>query len=186
MAIDSKFDKSSFDLPIPGPSQKSEEINEEINEEMVAQRKLLDQHVGENSLIIFNIDQKIVLLKESMDPSLLQPIDFATIDEVPIFPGCENADDKRTCFNHKIMQHISKNFRYPQEAQDKGIQGKVYVHFMIDETGGITEIEAEGPDTLLEEEVVRIIKKLPKMIPGKQQGKPVIVPFSIAITFKLQ
>ncbi len=113
MAIDSKFNKRSFDLPTPVSSLNSEEIYNE----MVAKRKLLAQQVGENHPTILNLDQKIALLKESINPSLLQPIDFATIDVVPIFPGCENAEDKRACFNEKMIQHVSKNFNYPQEAQ---------------------------------------------------------------------
>lgn len=113
-------------------------------------------------------------------------ISFANIDEVPIFPGCENSEDIRACFNEKIMQHVSKNFRYPEAAQEKGIQGKVYANFIIDEQGNITEIKKRGPDKLLEDEVERIIMRLPKLVAGKHAGKAVRVPFSLPITFKLQ
>jgi len=111
---------------------------------------------------------------------------FASIEHVPIFPGCENVDDKRSCFNDKIQLHISKNFRYPMEAQEAGIQGRVSVMFTISSIGTIENINMRGPDKLLEDEVERIIKKLPKMIPGKNKGVAVNVPFSIPVTFKLQ
>ena len=113
-------------------------------------------------------------------------VPFAVIEEVPIFPGCEDAIDKRACFNEKIQRHISKNFRYPLEAQEKGIQGRVSILFVIREDGSIGGLRMRGPDKLLEDEAARIISKLPQMSPGKQKGNAVQVPFSIPITFKLQ
>lgn len=67
-----------------------------------------------------------------------------------------------------------------------GIQGRVYVNFVIGKDGNISNIRMRGPDKNLENEANRIISKLPKMTPGKQRGKAVRVPFSIPITFKLQ
>ncbi|MEG3657527.1 M56 family metallopeptidase [Arenibacter palladensis] len=113
-------------------------------------------------------------------------VPFAVVDEVPVFPGCEEATDPRTCFNEKIQRHIGKNFRYPEEAQEKGIQGRVNVMFTIQEDGSIGNVRMRGPDKLLEDEAARIISLLPQMAGGTYQGKPVSVPFSIPITFKLQ
>ncbi|WP_282112707.1 TonB family protein [Maribacter stanieri] len=111
---------------------------------------------------------------------------FTVVEEVPIFPGCENSHDKRACFNEKIQKHISKHFNYPQAAQDANIEGRVNIMFNINEDGNIDNLRMRGPDTLLEKEAARIISKLPKMTPGKQLGKVVNVPFSIPIQFKLQ
>ena len=127
--------------------------------------------------------------KETIDNTSLkssQNFAFAEVDEVPIFPGCEDADDKRACFNEKIQKHISKHFNYPQAAQDANIEGRVNTMFMISSEGTIENIKMRGPDKLLENEVERIINRLPKMTPGKQLGKPVNVPFSIPVQFKLQ
>jgi protein TonB len=66
-----------------------------------------------------------------------------------------------------------------------GIQGRVYVNFIISKEGLITNVRMRGPDKNLEKEAARIISKLPKMTPGKQRGRPVRVPFSIPITFRL-
>ena len=112
-------------------------------------------------------------------------VPFATIDEVPVFPGCENAADKRQCFNEKIVEHIKKHFRYPEEAQQMGIQGRVSVLFTIGTNGEISSIKKRGPDEVLENEAVRIIERLPKMEPGKHKGEVVKVPFAIPITFRL-
>ncbi|MDT7829408.1 M56 family metallopeptidase [Pricia sp. S334] len=113
-------------------------------------------------------------------------VPFGVVEEVPVFPGCENAADPRACFQEKMQKHISKYFRYPDDAQKQGIQGRVSVMFTIDEQGAITDIRKRGPHPLLEDETVRIIEKLPQMQPGKSKEKPVRVPFSIPITFKLQ
>ncbi|WP_282049138.1 M56 family metallopeptidase [Maribacter aquivivus] len=111
---------------------------------------------------------------------------FAVVDEVPIFPGCEYSVDKRACFNDNILQHISNNFNYPEAAHEAGIQGRVSAMFLITSEGTIENIKLRGPDKLLEDEVERIIKRLPNMKPGKQRGKTVNVPFSIPVNFKLQ
>ncbi|MDA8850633.1 TonB family protein [Flavobacteriaceae bacterium] len=115
-------------------------------------------------------------------------VPFAIIEDVPIFPGCEEVakSKRRDCFQEKMNKHIVKNFRYPDIAQEMGIQGRVYVNFVIATDGSIQEIRMRGPDKNLEKEAQRIISKLPKMIPGKQRGRPVRVPFSIPITFRLQ
>lgn len=113
-------------------------------------------------------------------------VPFAVVDEVPIFPGCENASDKRACFNDKLQVHIGKNFKYPQAAQDANIEGRVSAMFMITSRGTIENVKMRGPDKLLEEEVERIIKRLPKMTAGEHNGESVDVPFSIPVTFKLQ
>ena len=102
-------------------------------------------------------------------------------------PGCERVkkSERRKCFQEQMNKHIRKNFRYPDIAQDMGIQGRVYVSFIINKDGSIGNIRERGPDKNLEKEAHRIISKLPRMIPGKQRGRAVRVPFSIPITFKL-
>ena len=102
--------------------------------------------------------------------------------------SCERVpkSQRRACFQTNIQKHINKNFRYPEIAQEMGIQGRVFVQFIIDKDGSIVGIRTRGPDKNLEKEAQRIIGKLPTMTPGKQRGRPVRVPFSIPITFKLQ
>ena len=115
-------------------------------------------------------------------------VPFAVIEDVPVFPGCENVDKDqlRNCFQEQMNKHIRRNFRYPEISQEMGIQGRVLVNFIISEDGSITNIRMRGPDKNLEGEAKRIISLLPAMIPGKQRGRPVRVPFSIPIVFRLQ
>jgi TonB family protein len=114
-----------------------------------------------------------------------EKVPFGLVEQVPVFPGCENAEDTRACFNQHMQEHIRKNFRYPQEAIDQGIQGRVNILFTIDQSGKVTGIRKRGPSEYLENEAVRIIEKLPQMKPGMQQGAAVQVPYSIPITFSL-
>ncbi|NKI30736.1 energy transducer TonB [Muricauda sp. DJ-13] len=114
-----------------------------------------------------------------------QSVPFAVIDRVPVFPGCENVLDSKACFQEKIQEHIRKHFNYPKIAQELNIQGRVSVMFTIAQNGTIENIRKRGPHKLLEDEVERIIKRLPKMKPGIHKGQLVKVPFSIPVTFKL-
>lgn len=113
-------------------------------------------------------------------------VNWVTIEEVPIFPGCENETDKRACFGKMMQQHISKVFRYPELEREMGIQGSVNVLFDINKDGSIGDIRMRGPNKNLEHEAARIIGKLPTMVPGKQRNQNVKVSFAIPITFKLQ
>ena len=107
---------------------------------------------------------------------------------VPVFPGCEKLSEikKRECFQDKMNRHIAQNFRYPEIAQKKGIQGRVIIQFVVGKDGNVGGIKTRGPDPILEKEAVRIISLLPKIKPGEMEGRKVRVPFSTAITFKLQ
>lgn len=126
--------------------------------------------------------------QESEDNEETLTVPFATIEEVPVFPGCEDNSkkDMRQCFQEMMQKHVAMNFRYPEEAFKKKIQGRVSAMFVIDIDGTITSIKTHGPNPILEEETRRIITLLPKMKAGKQAGKAVRVPFAIPITFKLR
>ena len=143
------------------------------------------------------LDDNFSFLIEEKDFKFLNPVitnfifhnekvPFSVIDQVPVFPGCESAADKRACFQENIQNHIRKHFNYPLEAQEQNIQGRVSIMITIQEDGTIGNIEKRGPHALLENEAVRIIERLPKMEPGKHKGKVVSVPFAIPITFRLQ
>ncbi len=134
-------------------------------------------------------DQEEVIEEvEVVEEELAEEVPFAIIEEVPTFPGCEKLakSERRSCFQERMDRHVRRTFRYPEIAQEMGIQGRVYVQFIIDEKGNITNIQLRGPDKNLEKEARWIIEKLPKMIPGIQRGRAVRVPFSYPITFRLQ
>lgn len=118
----------------------------------------------------------------------LEEIPFILIENAPVFPGCENEKtekDKRACFQEMMQNHIRKHFRYPDVAQELGLEGRVNIMFTIQKNGSIGNVKMRGPHESLEAEAARIISKLPAMTPGKQRGNTVRVPYSIPITFKL-
>lgn len=120
------------------------------------------------------------------EPPIDEIFNILAVEEKPIFPGCEDATDKYVCFQEMMLRHVKKTFDYPDTAKKMGLQGKVSIMFTIQKDGSIGDVKMKGPHDILEEEANRIISKLPKMTPGKQRGKPVKVPFSIPITFRLQ
>ena len=166
--------------PPPLPPPVAPEIIEVVEDEDEVEETVIESTETNEEDIV-----DIVEVAEEEDDD---DIPFAIIEDVPIFPGCEKVDksQRRDCFQEQMNKHIRKNFRYPEIAQEMGIQGRVYVSFIIAKDGQITNITMRGPDKNLEKEAQRIISKLPSMTPGKQRGRPVRVPFSIPITFRLQ
>ena len=167
--------------PPPTPVQATTEI-EIVEDEEEVEETIIESSETDNEEIIEVEDVEIEEEIEEVD------VPFAVIEDVPIFPGCEKVkkSEQRACFQEQINKHIRNNFRYPEIAQEMGIQGRVYVNFIISKDGNITNIRMRGPDKNLEKEAQRIISKLPKMTPGKQRGRAVRVPFSIPIVFRLQ
>lgn len=166
----------------PPPPPAAPEVIEVIEDEEEIEETIIESTETDQEEEIVEVEE-IQVEEEEVDVD----VPFAVIEDVPIFPGCESVpkSQKRDCFQEKMQEHIRKNFRYPEIAQEMGVQGRVNVVFTIDKDGSITNIRMRGPDKNLEAEAMRIIKKLPKMTPGKQRGRAVRVPFSIPITFKL-
>ena len=87
-----------------------------------------------------------------------------------------------------MISHIQRNFNYPAAATDQGIEGKVWVGFIIGKDGKVSNIKMRGPKNgeLLEQEAKRMVSKLPTFTPGKQDGKIVNVEYHIPIKFSLE
>lgn len=194
LAIDSKLTNRSSKSISDFLNNKKESVNNSLKgnyatsryNELVMERQQLLKSADEKNPIIINLDEQLKDLKDSILNNNNGTVPFNWTDEPPVFPGCENSGDIRGCFQKSMQKHIFDNFKYPQEAQEKGIQGRVNIMFTIDELGNITDIRKRGPDKSLEAEAERIIQLLPKLTPGKYDGKIVKTPFSIPITFKLQ
>lgn len=115
-------------------------------------------------------------------------IPFHLVEKIPLFSKCANntLTDKSSCFEQEMINHVSSNFRYPKEAQQRGIEGKVLVKFTIDENGKVANVTKKGPvnGELLEEEAERLIKSLPTFVPGVHNGKTVRVKYALPIIFR--
>jgi protein TonB len=106
---------------------------------------------------------------------------YVIVEEMPVF------DNDETKEFVKFRQYLAKNLRYPEEAAKKGIEGRVYVSFVVDTEGNVTKVKVErGVEPALDNEAIRVIQSSPQWQPGKQRGKNVNVAFTFPIVFALQ
>lgn len=102
---------------------------------------------------------------------------YTVIEQMPQFPGGET----------ELLSYIGKNLKYPVIAQENGIQGKVIVRFVVTKNGSVDKVEVVRQlDPACDREAMRVIRSLPKFIPGKQNGVNVSVWYTLPITFKLE
>ncbi|MDE6535001.1 MAG: energy transducer TonB [Muribaculaceae bacterium] len=102
---------------------------------------------------------------------------FTAVEESPKFPGGDKA----------MYEFLSKNIRYPEMAAQNNIQGRVTTQFVVEKDGSIGEVKVvRGKDPDLDKEAVRVVKSMPKFIPGKMNDKAVRVWYTLPINFKLQ
>lgn len=102
---------------------------------------------------------------------------LTTVDEMPRFPGGEQ----------ELLKFIAKSIKYPRDAQENGVQGRVICSFVVDVEGRVVEPEiVRGVFTSLDNEAKRVIAGMPRWTPGKQDGKTVRVLYTVPITFRLQ
>ena len=102
---------------------------------------------------------------------------FIIVEQMPVFPGGEAA----------LRKFLATEVKYPVIAQENGIQGRVYVKFVIAADGSVTNVEVARPfDPNLDKEAVRVVQSMPKWTPGKQRGKAVKVSYTVPINFVLQ
>lgn len=195
------YDKSNFDLgsvdgifeddelpPItereqkpppqkPPPPEVIEVVEDEI--ELEIELEIDDMETDEDEII--EIEEE-----EEVSDEIFT---FAVVEDKPVFPGCEDVSkaERELCFQQKIGQHLASVFKYPEIAKANGVQGRVFVQFVIDKSGKITDPRVvRGVDKYLDEEALRMVRTLPKTVPAKQRGKPVKMAFTVPIVFKLQ
>ena len=102
---------------------------------------------------------------------------FDVVEQMPSFPGGNSA----------LMQYLSSNIKYPVVAEENGVQGRVVCTFVVERDGSITDVRViRSVDPSLDKEAVRVVKSMPKWIPGKQNGSAVRVKYTVPVTFRLQ
>jgi protein TonB len=105
-----------------------------------------------------------------------EPEIFVSVQEMPEFPGGQTA----------LLQFIAKNLVYPDEAIENNIEGRIFIKFVVTPAGSVGKIELmKGVDPLLDKEAIRVIGTLPKFKPGKQNGEPVSVWYSVPVLFRI-
>src|SRR5690554_517603 len=152
--------------PPPAPTTVIEivEDEKEIEEELVIE----DMEVTE--------DTEIEFIEEVVEDVVEEQI-FTIVEQMPSFPGGDAA----------LMKYLGSSIKYPAIAKDAGIQGTVFVTFVVDEKGDVKDVKvlrSLGGGT--DEEAIRVVRNMPKWTPGKQRGKPVKVQYNLPIRFTLR
>ncbi len=102
---------------------------------------------------------------------------FQVVENMPEFPGGRAA----------LMKYLASNIKYPPYAKEAGIQGRVFINFVVETNGNITNVKVlRGIGGGCDEEAIRVVKSMPKWSPGMQRGKPVRVSFNLPVKFTLQ
>lgn len=118
-------------------------------------------------------NEVVVEEKKAPEPEKI----FTAVEESPKFPGGDA----------ELYKWLNKNIRYPEMAAQNNIQGRVTVQFVVEKNGSVGEVKVvRGKDPDLDKEAVRVVKSLPKFIPGKMNGQSVRVWYTLPINFKLQ
>ena len=199
------FDKSSIDIgkldldadldeeiplidqltppPPPPPPPAAPEVIEIVEDEEEIEETVIESTETDQEEEMEIEDIEIEEVYEDVE------VPFSVIENVPEYPGCEKGTntEKRKCMSAKIAKFVQRKFN-TDLAGDLGLSGRqrISVIFKIDKTGNVTGVRSRAPHPRLEKEAARVINMLPKMKPGRQRGKAVVVPYSLPITFQVQ
>ena len=169
--------------PPPPPPPPAPEVIEIVEDEEEVEETVIESTETDQEEEIDIEDLDVEEVEEDVE------VPFAVIENVPLFPGCERGNNakKRKCMSEKIAKFVQRKFN-TELAGDLGLSGRqrISVIFKIDKSGNVTGVRARAPHPRLEKEAQRVINLLPKMQPGKQRGKAVIVPYSLPIIFQVQ
>ena len=123
---------------------------------------------------VLKVNEKVV---DEVPPAVEETKIFEVVEQMPSFPGGDAA----------LMQFLSKNIKYPVVAEENGIQGRVIATFVVERDGSISDVKVvKSVDPSLDKEAIRVLKSMPKWIPGKQNGSAVRVKYTVPVTFRLQ
>lgn len=115
-------------------------------------------------------DNKVVVQQEEKEQI------FEHVEQMPEFPGGQT----------ELMKFLGEKIKYPVIAQEQGIQGTVVLRFVVGKDGSVSDVQVvRSLDPSCDKEAIRVVKSMPKWVPGKQNGRPVLVYFTVPVRFKL-
>ena len=154
--------------PPPPPPPQAVQLEIVDDEEEVEEIEIEETEIEE--------DMEVEIVEFEEEPEE-EPQIFTIVENMPSFPGGEA----------KLFEYLGKNIKYPAMAKDAGIQGIVYVNFVVYEDGSIKDVKVlRGIGGGCDEEALRVVKSMPKWTPGKQRGKAVRVSYNLPIRFTLK
>lgn len=157
---------------------KIEEDKQVKNQEDVLENEAavgaVDITEGTNDLNKVIIQEQVIAAPKVEDE---QPVSIAMVEQKPEFPGGEAA----------MYKWLGDNIVYPSAASEEGVQGRVVVEFVVGKDGSISNVKVVRPrHPALDKEALRVVKAMPKWLPGRNNGQPVKVTYTLPVTFKLQ
>lgn len=172
--------KSSVKFTAP-VIKKDDEVKPE--DELKTQEELMSTKTAIGALDVKGNDDangEVLKLKEAVaQPEPKPEVEkvFDVVEQMPSFPGGPSA----------LMEWLSNNVKYPVVAQENGVQGRVVVSFVVERDGSITDVKVvRGVDPSLDKEASRVVRAMPRWIPGKQNGSAVRVKYNVPVAFRLQ
>lgn len=135
-----------------------------------------DDHKGVEDVNRDRVVKEVVEVKPVEKPKEEGPLSVAMVEQKPSFPGGESA----------MYKWLQDNIIYPAAASEEGVQGKVTVQFIVEKDGSITHVQVvRGKHHALDAEAARVIRKMPRWTPGRNNGQPVRVTYHLPVQFKL-
>ena len=156
--------------------------DDEVTNELITQTELTEtkadisvktvEGVREGGVDIADLQEHKVVIQETKKEEI-----FSHVEVMPSFPGGEGA----------MMKWLSDNINYPVIAQEQGIQGRVIIRFVVGPNGSVGNAEVQRSlDPSCDKEALRVVNRMPRWIPGKQNGQAVSVYYTLPVLFKLQ
>ena len=170
--------------PPPPPQDIVEDVKIAKDDEDVVETVIKSTETDPGEII--DVDDIVEVKPEEK----IDDYSFISVEEVPIFPGCEGLetnDERKECMSRKVNDFVNKKFDTTLGSK-LGLSGihRIYVQFKIEPDGSVSIIGARGPHPKLEAEAIRVAGSLPEMQPGRQGGKAVGVLYFLPITFSIQ
>ncbi|NLF41882.1 MAG: energy transducer TonB [Bacteroidales bacterium] len=157
--------------PTPPPPEPSTELNIVEDDVEVEEEFVIDVEATATTAV-----KEYVPIVVEKEEEIAEEVIFTVVEENPGYPGGEEAR----------MKYLQQNLKYPQMARESGIQGTVYVTFVVEKDGSITDVRIlRGIGGGCDEEAARVVKAMPRWNPGKQRGQAVRVQFNLPIRFVL-
>ena len=154
-------------VEVPKQTTQLEIVQDDVEVEDIEINAEVDQQEVIDDYVPVEVEEEEVVEQEI----------FQIVEEMPAFPGGEA----------KLMEYVAKNIKYPQIARETGIQGRVFVGFVVEPDGSVSNVKVlRGIGGGCDEEAMRVVKSMPKWKPGKQRGKAVRVSYMLPVNFKLQ
>ena len=159
--------------------KKEDEIKtqDELKETETAFGQKDNERGTEDRNITKTLKDEVVVEKKEEKPKEVKEEIFRSVEQMPQFPGGDAA----------LMKFLQSHINYPPMAAENNVQGKVILQFVVEKDGKVGEVKvARSVDKDLDREAIRVVKTLPRFTPGRQNGQPVRVWYTLPVTFKLQ